>query len=237
MRLAVVIPCFNEEKNLEHLVEAIIHNFGIYDNIHVFLVNNGSTDESYYKMQQLTKGNTQITLVNIEINRGYGFGIKNGLTHATNFDLVCWTHADLQTDLSDVVRALNAYVGKSDGDVLIKGRRINRNYIEMIFSFGMQCFASLCLQTYFNEINAQPKLMSRSFYMNHESRSPDDFSFDLYYLYQAKKNKLKIIEFPVSFLERRFGEAKGGSGSSVGTRLRLIKRTIKYILKLRSEVK
>ena len=38
MRLAVVIPCFNEEKNLEHLVEAIIHNFGIYDNIHVFLV-------------------------------------------------------------------------------------------------------------------------------------------------------------------------------------------------------
>ena len=63
MRLAVVIPCFNEDKNLIYLVEAIKYNFGSHENIHVFLVNNGSTDASYTTMKRLTAQNKQITVV------------------------------------------------------------------------------------------------------------------------------------------------------------------------------
>lgn len=237
MQLAVVIPCFNEEQNIEYLVDAMQQNFGEFNNIHVFLVNNGSSDASLSEMQRLATDKKQITIVNIEDNKGYGYGIKYGLTFTEGYDLICWTHADLQTDLSDVTRALNLYVDASVGDVLIKGRRVNRNYIEVMFSFAMQCFASLCLRTYFNEINAQPKLMSRNFYMKHAENAPDDFSLDLYYLYKAKKNNVQVVEFPVTFLNRIYGEAKGGSGSSVNVRLRLIKRTIAYILKLRSELK
>lgn len=237
MRLAVVIPCFNEDKNLINLVEAIKYNFGSNENIHVFLVNNGSTDASYKTMQRLTAQNKHITVVNLENNKGYGYGIKKGLREAKDFDLICWTHADLQTDLSDVVRAREIYLNENDEEIFIKGKRINRNYIEMLLSVAMQFFASICLRTYITEINAQPKLMSRDFYLKNEIRAPDDFSLDLYFLYQAKKHKLKIIDFPVSFLERRFGEAKGGSGSSLAVRLRLIKRTVKYILKLRLELK
>lgn len=237
MRLAVVIPCFNEEQNIKYLVDAIQKNFNESNNIHVFLVNNGSTDDSFAEMQKLVIANKQITIVDVETNKGYGYGIKYGLRFTERFDLICWTHADLQTDLGDITRALNLYTDGSVEDVMIKGRRINRSYIEVLFSFAMQCFASLCLRTYFNEINAQPKLMQRKFYMKHVEDAPDDFSLDLYYLYKAKKNNVNVIEFPVSFLSRIHGEAKGGSGSSLGVRLRLIKRTIAYILKLRTGLK
>jgi len=87
-----------------------------------------------------------------------------------------------------------------------------------------------------SEINAQPKLFPRQFYDSLEA-PPHDFSLDLYLLYQAKKNGLRIVPLPVYFKERKFGEAKGGSGSSWKTRLKLIKRSYAYIFELRARVK
>jgi len=129
-----------------------------------------------------------------------------------------------------------ADVSKGDMTLLVKGFRKNRRPMEAFFSWGMGVLSSLALGTRLTEINAQPKLFSKSFFDSIEKEAPHDFSLDLYFLYHAKK-KGQIIDFPVYFAKRVAGEAKGGSGSSWKVRWKLIKRILNYIFELRSKVK
>jgi hypothetical protein len=77
-------------------------------------------------------------------------------------------------------------------------------------------------------------MFSRKFYEEYlNENAPWDFSLDLYLLYWAKK-KNTIYEIPVYFNKRMHGEAKGGG--SFKTRIKLIKRTFKYIFELRKKI-
>ena len=224
--LSVVVPCYNEEKNIADIVskfDKIL--FESNDNIEVILVNNGSTDNSkkvFDKKIRETKQN--IRVLNIKKNIGYGHGILKGLQKAKG-DILSWTHADLQTDPYDVVLAFKEHKKHNDSDLVIKGKRRNRNFIDSFFTWGMQVYCSLKLKSMLNDINAQPKLFSRKFYEQNFKNPPLDFSLDLFLLINAKK--IKTVD--VFFHKRKFGEAKGG-GTFLG-KWKLIKRTISYINK------
>ncbi len=102
---------------------------------------------------------------------------------------------------------------------------------------GMQMATLFIIKKQLSDINAQPKLFSRDFYNKFlKSNAPKDFSLDLYTLYQAKSHQMSILEVPVFFHKRKFGEAKGGGGSWKN-RIRLISRTFKYIFELRNNLK
>ncbi len=92
------------------------------------------------------------------------------------------------------------------------------------------------LGTKLNDINAQPKMFHRAF-LQLADNAPDDFSLDLYFYCMAVKNKMKILDLPVSFKDRLYGDAKGGGGSSIWTRIIVINRTLKYILQLSGQMK
>ena len=67
-------------------------------------------------------------------------------------------------------------------------------------------------------------------------QAPFDFSFDLHFLLEAKKNGYKILEQDVFFYERSSGIAKGGGGS-LKNKIKLIIRTLKYIYKTKKRWK
>lgn len=234
--LSIAVPCYNEEKNVPLIIEAFTKAVGDRKNIEVILVNNGSSDDSSAVFsKELSKlENNIFRLVNVEKNQGYGFGILSGLEVA-NGDVLAWTHADMQTDPVDVVNGFDLYLNQGSEEILVKGKRKNRGVLEFIFTFGMQLIASLALRTYLDDINAQPKIFSKDFYQKFiKDKAPYDFSLDLFILYIAKKNGLIIKEIEVNFAKRMYGEAKGGG--SWKTRIKLIKRTISYILKLRKSL-
>ena len=107
--LSIVIPCYNEESNLMEIIKQIDEILlNTKFEIEFILVNNGSTDNSKNILETLINDNRQIKLINIENNIGYGSGILSGLKIA-NGDVLSWTHADLQTDFFDVIRAYNKY--------------------------------------------------------------------------------------------------------------------------------
>ena len=85
----------------------------------------------------------------------------------------------------------------------------------------------------FHDINAQPKMFSRRFFELWKS-PPDDFAFEVYVYYLARKLGMKVLIQPVSFAARKHGEAKGG-GTLAG-KWRLARRTWSYIIRLRSEL-
>jgi glycosyltransferase involved in cell wall biosynthesis len=234
--LSIVVPCYNEEMNIPHIVEAFSKCIANRKDVEVILVNNGSKDNSKIVLEKILQQDKQgfFRVAEVKENKGYGFGILAGLKEAKG-DVLAWTHADLQTDPSDVLTAYDKYLSINDKNVFIKGSRTDRQFHAWFFSWGMQVLASLILGENLKEINAQPKVLSRNFYNDHlRQNAPHDFSLDLYAYYWAIKT-CRIEEIPVIVRKRKFGEAKGGG--SIKTKIKLIKRSFQYILKFRKELK
>lgn len=232
--LSVVIPCYNEGPNIEKLFEKIKKLLNKSSNIEIIIVNNGSTDNTEQNIinSELYNEN-KIKVLNINKNIGYGHGIMSGVKIASG-EFIGWCHADLQTEPEDVYQAFIKF--KEDllkGRTIVKGLRIKRNLFDNFFTIAMSIFASFVFQRIINDINAQPKILPKSF-LKFMHDYPYDFSLDLYFLIIAKINNYKILNFEVEFKNRLHGEAKGG-GSILG-KLKLTTRTIIYIFKLRKKI-
>ncbi len=235
-KLSVIVPAYNEAGNIPDIFERFREAINNQENVEVIIVNNGSTDDS----QSILETHRQkaeyrwAKLVKVDVNQGYGFGIMMGIRQATG-DILSWTHADMQTDPADVLEAYEQFVGQPNlGETFLKGRRISRNLLDAFFTFGMSVISSLALGQWLSDVNAQPKMFHRTF-LERMTEPPDDFSLDLYVLYLAKKLGMTVLEQPVSFAKRRYGQAKGGG--TIKGKLKLIKRTWNYIQHLRKELK
>tara|TARA_B100000959_G_C14901007_1_gene590910 strand:- start:563 stop:1279 length:717 start_codon:yes stop_codon:yes gene_type:complete len=230
--LSLIIPCFNEEKNLEKLFENIsllLKNYS-QEQVEILIVDNGSTDKSneFIKRNNLYL-EKKIKLIEIKNNTGYGNGIYKGILSCKG-DFVAWCHADLQIDPHDVIKIfLKSKQKLLSEDCIIKGKRTNRNFIDTIFTFGMTILTFVLFQIKLNDINAQPKIFKKNF-IDKLNNSPKDFSFDFYFLLLARKEKLNIYEYPVVWNKRYAGEAKGGG--SIGLKIKLTLRTLKFMIKL-----
>jgi glycosyltransferase involved in cell wall biosynthesis len=236
MKLAVVIPCYNERENIPLLVERIGSTLAKRENVEVIFVDNGSTDGSDLVFADLLAGQTAIRCVKVEQNKGYGHGILFGLSKIHDADIYAWTHADMQCDPHDVLVAFDLLCNQCSGSSIVKGKRRNRALIETMFTYFMQIMVNLALNIKVDDVNAQPKVFSKRFYDTYiYGLAPHDFSLDLFLIYQAYKAKVSILEVPVIFADRIHGEAKGGG--SWPARIKLIKRTVAYIFKLRRALK
>ena len=71
-------------------------------------------------------------IINIKKNLGYGGGIMKGLFCAKG-KIISWTHADLQCEPNDVVEAINKHKKEIlKNKAIIKGKRINRQFVESL---------------------------------------------------------------------------------------------------------
>ena len=235
--LSLILPCYNEKDNLAALFERLDLLVLACNEIEIVLVNNGSNDGSdkVFEQEILKRNNEIFKIVQVKENKGYGFGILSGL-RAAKGNVLSVTHADRQTDPMDALKAYEIYQKNSDDRLLVKGFRKNRKLTEAVFAYGMGLLASFVLGVRLTEINAQPKLFSKKFFELYHQNAPNDFSLDLYFLYQAKKNG-QVLDFPVYFSKRVAGEAKGGSGSSFKVKWKLIKRSFTYIFELGRRLK
>jgi glycosyltransferase involved in cell wall biosynthesis len=228
--LTIVIPCFNESKSLPILLEKclkLISNKQIY----VVIVNNGSADDSFKILEKYIDIDSNLTIVNIEKNLGYGHGILKGL-EKTNTQYVGWTHADLQTDIFDLEVAFNQLDHLSNL-TYIKGLRKSRPFSDNIFTLGMSLYETVMFKTFLWDINAQPTILPRTEYLSWVD-PPLDFSLDLFSYVQAKSKRLKISRIDVEFLSRKFGESSWNT--SLKAKVKFIKRTLIYSKKLKRDL-
>ena len=229
--LSIVIPCYNEEKN----IPLILVRFGEVinsENIEVILVNNGSTDNSQDILDELLPNYAFAKTVLVEVNQGYGYGILQGLKEAKG-EYIGWTHADMQTDPSDIMKAYVLLQKCGSSHLFIKGNRKNRSLFDVFFTNGMSLFESVYLGKKLKDINAQPTIFPRSFYLEW-NKPPYDFSLDLYAYFMAYVHHLEIIRFPVLFPDRMYGHSSWNTG--LASKWKFIKRTLKYSVILKKAV-
>lgn len=225
--ISLVIPCYNEARNLERLVtrcEEVFEEIGI----EVILVDNGSVDSTPEIMSSLLVGSQVCRSTRIEVNQGYGYGILSGLKICQG-DFLGWTHADLQTDPADVLAALKIILSNEGKGYFIKGERHNRPLKDAVFAWGMALFEFLVLGVKMWDINAQPNIFPRSFFESWD-KTPHDFSLDLFAYTSAVKRGIEIKRIPVYFPARKAGI---GSNDTLKKKIVFTIRTLKFSLTMR----
>jgi len=234
IRSSIVVPCFNEARNLPSLIARFeaLHRTG--DDWELILVNNGSVDDTADVLRdELSRaGRDFVRVVTVPSpNIGYGHGIVTGL-RAARGEFLAWTHADGQTPPSDVLKAIELLATRADPSrSFVKGRRRNRPTKDVLFTFGMQATAAAILGDNLPDINAQPKAFPRAL-LDLAVAPPVDLSLDLYFFWLARKHGFDISEFDVTFGAREHGESKWAFNWR--SKARNIARTVRFMAALRT---
>ena len=229
MKLSVVIPCYDEADNIPLILErfdGIIKR----DDIEVVLVDNGSTDSSPEVLNTLLPKYPFAKTIRVEVNQGYGYGIVQGLKVSTG-EFIGWSHADMQTDPADLLKALDIIEKRNYAEELfIKGNRKGRPLFDQFFTSGMSAFETLYMGVKLYDVNAQPNVFSKKFFETWIN-PPKDFSLDLYALFMAQKSGLHIERFDVMFPKRVHGTSHWNTG--LVSKWKFIKRTVGFSRKLK----
>ena len=229
MKLSVVIPCYDEADNIPLILErfdGIIKR----DDIEVVLVDNGSTDSSPEVLNTLLPKYPFAKTIRVEVNQGDGDGIGQGLKVSTG-EFIGWTHADMQTDPADLLKALDIIEKRNYAEELfIKGNRKGRPLFDQFFTSGMSAFETLYMGVKLYDVNAQPNVFSKKFFETWIN-PPKDFSLDLYALFMAQKSGLHIERFDVMFPKRVHGTSHWNTG--LVSKWKFIKRTVGFSRKLK----
>ncbi|WP_427340125.1 glycosyltransferase family 2 protein [Caloranaerobacter sp. DY30410] len=158
-KLYAIIPCYNEENNIDALIKKWINitdflkQFSI-DCLEIVLINDGSNDNTKKIIESKMKKYPQITLIEHGINKGLGETLKTGLKYVVNKsndnDFICTMDGDNTHDPLYLVNMFNKVINlKADCIIAsrycktskIKGVPFYRNFM----SFGAKLFFSIIL--------------------------------------------------------------------------------------------
>lgn len=238
MKYSIVVPCYNEEGNIKKLIKAFepVNHKICKEGFELILVNNGSVDNTQNKIEEGMRKYAWVRTVHVKVNKGYGYGIAQGLAAAKG-EYLGWIHADLQirpAAILDEIKWLNSIKEVSTKKVFIKGRRKKRPMLDRLFTAGMGCFESVYFGIGMWDIYAQPTLMHRSLF-DKNNYPPFDLAIDLYYYYLAKKKQYLIGRVPVIQYPRREGKSSWNTG--LVSRFKLVKRTINSSRQLKKRLR
>lgn len=123
MSVSVVVPIYNELDNLEPLHRALTDVLAGMDcEYELIFVNDGSTDGSTGRLNQLAAGDPHVKIVEFRRNFGQTAAMQAGIDHAS-LDCIVTIDGDMQNDPTDIPRM----VAKLDeGYDLVHGWRKHR---------------------------------------------------------------------------------------------------------------
>ncbi len=118
MKLSLVVPCYNEEGNVEKFFSETNRVFkGKVDDYEFVFVNDGSRDKTYSKLKKLYDENKDYNIQVLSFSRNFGkeSAIYAGLNNAKG-DMVCLIDADLQQRPEVVLEMLDVMNSNEDLD-------------------------------------------------------------------------------------------------------------------------
>ena len=81
--LSVFFPCYNEEQNVEQLVnEALQALNGIVQQYEIIIINDGSSDNTGSIANALQQKHDTVRVIHHETNKGYGAALISGFRNA-----------------------------------------------------------------------------------------------------------------------------------------------------------
>lgn len=113
-KLSVVIPCYNEERTLESVVDRVLRAARCGLDIEVIIVDDGSRDGSAEVIKNLAARYPEIVAASNGHNQGKGAALRNGFQKATG-DIVLVQDADQEYDPAEYPKLLTPILaGRAD---------------------------------------------------------------------------------------------------------------------------
>jgi glycosyltransferase involved in cell wall biosynthesis len=119
LKVAVVIPCYNEEKLIESTIENLPKSID-----YIIAVNDASKDNTLGVLHDIAKRNKKVKILNNETNGGVGFSLKRGYGYAlteTNAEAIGVVSGDAQCDPSYIEPMLDVFITRNCD--YVKGNR------------------------------------------------------------------------------------------------------------------
>jgi len=119
-RISIVIPVFNEEQNVEELVQRLAD--AVTESAEFIFVDDGSTDGTYARLSALAESDPRLRVIRFRRNFGQTAALSAGIDHARG-DIIVPMDGDLQNDPRDIPRLLEKI---DEGYDVVSGWRIRR---------------------------------------------------------------------------------------------------------------
>ena len=118
MKLSLVIPCYNEEKNVSLFYDAVKNDFSAVNfEYELVFVNDGSRDGTFKELKKLCDGDLPVKIVNFSRNFGKESAMYAGLKE-TEGEYVAIIDADLQQRPSIVLDMVNTLDNEPEYDCI-----------------------------------------------------------------------------------------------------------------------
>jgi len=203
--LSVIIPAYNEELRIKGTLDIVIEYFKNKNyETEIFIVDDGSKDKTVEIIQEYSKKNPMVSLLQNPGNQGKGAAVKRGMMNAQGKYLL-FSDADLSAPISDTDRLI-PYL-EQGYDIAIGSRNIKDENVKVVavpkrmvmgrvFHLIVQ---SLILPGY-KDTQCGFKLFKNDVAKHLFSlQKIDRFSFDVEILYLAKRHGYKVKEVAVNW--------------------------------------
>jgi glycosyltransferase involved in cell wall biosynthesis len=208
MDISVIVPLFNEAESLPELaawIDRVMKENGF--SYEVLMVDDGSTDDSWYRVQELAAENPAIHGISFRRNYGKSAALYEGFAAAQG-DVVITMDADLQ-DSPDEIPELYRMITKEGYDVVSgwkqhrKDNKLTKNLPSKLYNWTARKVTGIKL----HDMNCGLKA-----YKNEVVKSIEVYGeMHRYIPYLAKNAGYgKIGEKPVHHQKRKYGTSKFG---------------------------
>lgn len=137
-RTCIIIPAFNEEKNISKLIKEIS---ALYPSAEVIIVDDGSTDKTRDVVKRLG-----VKVIALSSNLGIGGAVQTGLLYAIEkgYDLIFRMDGDGQHD-SRYIREMYDHIVNDKMDIVIGSRYIDKKGFQSTYMRRMGGVLISCL--------------------------------------------------------------------------------------------
>jgi len=205
MNSSVIIPVYNEEKNISILMDKLMHSSGLVENEwEVIFIDDGSTDGTFFELQRLKEKIPQIKIIHFGINAGKAAAYSAGFQLASG-NVIITMDGDLQDDPAEIFSFQSALAKGADLVVgwKYKGKGSTGKTIpSKIFNSLLSILTGLKI----NDSNCPFRAMKK------EVAKSLNIYGDLYRFipYLAFQKGYKVTEIKVENYPRQFGSSKYG---------------------------
>jgi len=192
MKTVVVIPAFNEEKNIIDVLKKTCQNLKKKDKI--IVVDNNSIDKTIHVIRKSFQ-NVEIL---VEKKQGKGNALRRGLKRALvyNPEFIITIDGDGENDPFDIP-ALIAKAMNSDADMVVgkrkKMRSFRRNILRIIENFWLRIATGYNLTDGSCGLNIIKGNSLEKFKLRSE-----EYEIEIELILECRRNKMKVLEYPVN---------------------------------------
>ena len=217
-KVLIIIPAYNEEENIEKVVDNLIRNFPQYDYI---IVNDGSTDGTKMVCQR-----KRYEVLNLSINMGIGGAVQTGYCYAwdNDYDIAVQIDGDGQHDVGFLENMIR-YMEEEQADCVIGSRFMEKEGFQSsgLRRTGIKFLSILgwiLTGVRIRDITSGYRLVNRRFIHIFAQDYPADYPEPEAMVITAV-HRGKIVEYPVIMRQR-----EGGTSSIT------LKKSIYYMFKV-----